>query len=143
MALGGDGEDILSIPGFEAEGSGSNPKGVILAGKDGDQVQASKGKCYVLGQGGDDVLSGDPDGTSSNDDQRDWIFGGSDYDKVYGDKNDKRDVLVGEEKYRDQWPSGSWGALHAPPVLDTCDAMPAESSCDSQMEPPQEVGAKG
>lgn len=143
LILGGKGEDTLSIPGFEAEGSGSNTKGIVLSGDGGDEVQASKGKCYVFGQDGDDYLSGEVDGTTSNDDQRDWILGGGDHDKVFGDKKDKRDTLVGEDKYRDEWPSGSWGSLHSPPVLGSCDVMPDTITCDAQMEPPGDVGAKG
>ena len=147
MALGGSGDDDISATGSTSESASSTTRAFVFGGKDSDFIQASRGKDFAFGQKGDDTMSGEVDGTSTNDDKKDRHWGNSDVDTMYGDDDNKKDKLrrgTGSDPSRtyDDWPSG-WGAVHAAPSFGTCDAMPAESECDAQMEPPQNVGAKG
>ena len=91
-------------------------------------------------------MSGDTDGSGTNDDKKDRHWGNSDVDTMYGDGDNKKDKLrrgTGDDPSRstDDWPSG-WGAVHAAPSFSTCAALPVESQCDAMVEPPQDVGAK-
>lgn len=146
IALGGSGDDDISATGSTSQGASSTTRAFVFGGTDSDFIQASRGKDFAFGQKGDDTMSGDTDGSGTNDDKKDRHWGNSDVDTMYGDGDNKKDKLrrgTGDDPSRstDDWPSG-WGAVHAAPSFSTCAALPVESQCDAMVEPPQDVGAK-
>lgn len=149
FVFGGEGDDTLSATGGTSTSSSSTTRAFLFGGKDADWVQGSRGKSFAFGQKGDDIMSADTDGGSSNDDKRDRHWGNSDSDEMYGDSDDKRDRLYrgsGSDPSRswDAWPSTSpaWGTVHATPSFATCPAITPPSECDALVEPPKDVGAQ-
>ena len=149
FVFGGDDDDTISATGSTPTSSGSTTRAFVFGGKDADWIQASRGKSFAFGQKGDDTMSGDMDGTSTNDDQKDRHWGNSDSDTMFGDDDNKQDKLYrgsGSDPSRswDDWPTTSpgWGSSHAPVSFATCTLVPDPSECEELMEPPQDVGAK-
>ena len=145
VLLGGEGADVLTAPGGTSL-SDSPTRAFAFGGKDNDDMQISRGKDFSFGQKGDDFMSGEVDGTATNDDHKDRHWGNSGDDSMYGDGDSQRDKLrrgTGSDPSRtwDDWPSG-WAATHAAPSFGSCAPMPVESVCDAMAEPPQNVGAK-
>jgi len=93
-------------------------------------------------------MSGDPDGSATNDDLRDWLFGNRDADLLAGDGSNKQDLLLrgaGNDPSRewDSLPStaSGWTSTHSAPNVGVCDVAPV-TDCDDQKEPPPKVGVQ-
>ncbi len=148
FVFGGSDDDTLSATG-KSPTSGSYSRAFVFGGSGGDWLQASRGKSFAFGQSGDDILSPEADGTSSNDDHKDRHWGNSDSDAMYGDDSDNKDKMYrgsGSDPSRtwDDWPSTSpgWSSAHAAMSFTTCPTVPTPTECEEQMEPPHDVGAK-
>ena len=149
FVFGGSEDDTISATGWTSDTSSSTTRAFVFGGNDADWVQASRGKSFAFGQKGDDTMSADMDGTSTNDDQKDRHWGNSDTDAMYGDDSNKKDKLYrgsGSDPSRtwDDWPSTSpsWATAHAVPSFTVCPTVPEPVECMELVEPPHDVGAK-
>jgi hypothetical protein len=148
LAYAGAGDDTLTAAGATAVSASAGTL-LLLGGEGSDWLQGSLARTIAAGGKDNDTLSADPDGGSSNDDVRDFHFGNKGDDAMFGDGNDRRDLLIrggGNDpgKEFDLWPSTTpaWGAEHSLPVVDTCPVAP-DLDCDAAKEPPADVGYTG
>lgn len=145
LGFGGSGDDVLSRTGATTVGGGG-ARSYLFGNSDDDSLQISGGKGRAFGNSDNDAMCGDPTGTSSNDDERDFLWGNSGDDTLAGDNSDKKDYLsrgAGNDAPRiwDGTPlstTTAWFSLHTAPSFGTC-APPPVAECDRQ--PPADVGA--
>ena len=147
LLFGNSDDDIISAPGGTDTGDSAWPRQISFGNTDNDWMQTSVGRNYAFGNRGDDIMSGDHDGSDTGEDKADFLWGNRDDDHMYGDKSNSMDWLFrglgsGQSKTRSAWPSSppSWGSIHTAPSFGTCDPAPA-TTCDDH-EPPSDVGAK-